>query len=57
MKHLHIYLTLMSFIAVSAWAYGEYLEANAILVSEVPSHFMCQYDTLANHYICYGEQR
>ena len=57
MKHLHIYLTLMSFIAVSAWTYGEYLEANAILVSEVPSHFMCQYDTLANHYICYGEQR
>ena len=40
-----------------AYAYGEHLEANAVPVSKVPSHFMCEYDTWGNQYICYGESK
>jgi hypothetical protein len=40
----------------TAYAYGEHLEANAVSISEVPSHFICEHDTWGGHYLCYGEQ-
>ena len=57
MKHLHIYLTLLSFLSVSAWSYGEHLEANSVPVTDVPTHYTCEHDVIFNQYICYGEQR
>ena len=57
MKHLRIYLTLMSFLSVSAWSYGEHLEANSVPVTDVPTHYTCEHDVIFNQYICYGEQR
>ena len=51
------FLALMLSLMVASFSYGEYLEANAVPVSAVPSHFMCEHVTLGNHYICYGESK
>jgi len=49
------FLALMLTLLMASVSYGEYLEANAVPVTAVPSHFMCEHDTIGNHYICYGD--
>ena len=51
------FLALMLTLLMASVSYGEYLEANAVPVTAVPSHFMCEHDTIGNHYICYGDDK
>ena len=51
------FLALMLTLLMASFSYGEYLETNAVPVTAVPSHFMCEHDTIGNHYICYGESK
>lgn len=58
MKHLDNLIFATGFIALATvgYLYGETLFENRVSVSEVPTHFICEFDPIFDQYICYEEQ-
>lgn len=58
MKHLDnlVFATLFIGLATAGYIYGETLFQNRVSVSEVPTHFICEFDPIFDQFICYEEQ-